>query len=450
MIFGYTYLDPIVVVIGTVMALWFLATRPVRLVPYLPTALSLYFFIPTVTLLTLWQTVPMLLTARLLVPGKLRLHGGVFIVVAFCSLIFASSAAYAVTFGDDSTRALIRAVYYLGILALFAFCYEMGRRPEAYELLLKGFVVIGIVYAAYGLYQIIAVEMGLPVRGILRGTLSADMAREHGLVRINSLANEPKRLGYVMFLSALACLFLAQIRPGQTVRLKFAAICILTLSLFTFSGSYFFAIAIFAGVTLFLYPTRITRVSVLVIIVVAATMAIFPELGVLEALQQGYERRLEEVEIGLDGKRVYRQEFFAWEYLSNHPISALFGVGMGQYFIELNQEYGPGVGLDEYGSLAPLNSTLLETLFDLGGPVVLIIYASLAWLIWRLRQAGENFLCLGLLFVTLQGLTILTLQFMVVFAGMGLSRLKARNARHPIHSRQLFHGRSQRDGRAVK
>lgn len=441
MIFGYTPYDPLVVLLGTVMALRFLIKRPVRLVPYLPTALSLYFFIPTVTLLTLWQTVPMLLTARLLVLQRLRLPAGSgAAVIAVCSLAIIGSAAYAVTFGDDITRALIRVVYYLGILALFSFCYEMGRRPEAYELLLKGFVIIGIVYALYGLYQIIAMKTGLPVRGILRGTHAADMAYEYGLVRINSLANEPKRLGYVMFLSVLACIFLAQIHPKKATRLRGVAIFILAMSLFTFSGSYFFAIAIFVGVALVLYPTRITGYAALLLALGAPTMGFFSESGFLDALQYGYERRLEEVEIGLDGTRVYRQEFYAWDYLEIHPITAVLGVGMGQYFIELYQAYGPGVGIDGLGNLVPMNSTFLETVYDLGGLVAILLYFSLALLIWRLRQAGETFLCLGLLFLTVQSLTVLTLQFIVVFAGMGLSRLKALNVRKPKSHGRLSHG----------
>lgn len=426
MIFGYTPFDPLVVLIGTAMALWFLSKRPMRLVPYLPTALSLYFFIPTVTLLTLWQTVPMLLTARLVVLGKLHLPGRARTVIAVCGLAFAASSAYAVTAGDDSARAVIRIVYYLGILALFSFSYEMGRRPEAHELLLKGFVVIGIVYTAYGLYQIVAIETGLPVRGILRGTSGADMAYEYGLVRINSLANEPKRLGYVMFMSAMACLFFVRSRPRHARRMKVAAISILALSLFTFAGSYFLAIAIFAGAALFLYPTRIAKYAALLLALGAAATGFFPELGVFDTLQHGYERRLEEVEIGVDGERVYRQEFFAWEYIKTNPISALFGVGMGQYFTELYQAYGPGVGINRYGTLIPMNSTFLETLLDLGGPVAILLYVSLAWLIWRLRQAGEAFLSLGLLFLTVQSLTILTLQFIVVIAGLGLARLHAK------------------------
>ena len=97
------------------------------------------------------------------------------------------SAGYALAAGADETRALIRILYYLGIFATLAFAYEMGRKPEAYEILLKGLVIMGIVYAVYGAYQIVAFYTGLPVRGIVYNASGESiMAFEGGLLRINS------------------------------------------------------------------------------------------------------------------------------------------------------------------------------------------------------------------------------------------------------------------------
>jgi len=428
-VFGYTFLDPLVVVCGTVLALWLLASKPVRLVAYLPTALSIYFIIPAITLLTLWQTVPLLLTARLAILGKVRIFGGAqpFFVVIFGAFLI--SAIYAVAVGEDRIRAVIRIIYYLGVFSLFLFCYEMGRKPESYRLLLKGFVVVGAVYAIYGLYQIIAMKLGLPVRGILRGTYGADMAYEYGVVRINSLANEPKRLGYLMFLSALACLFLARIEPWKARSLKLWAVFIFILSLFTFSGSFFLAVALFIIIASLLYPTWATKYLVFSLSIFSVIIILFPDMGLTEAISHGFERRLDEVEVGLDGARVYRQEFFAWDYLSSHPFASIFGVGLGQYFSTLYQEYGSGVGISGYGTLVPMNSNFLEILFDLSGIVAIFFYVSMSLLIWRLRQGGEMFFCLGLLFLLIQSFSILTLHLMVVFAGLGLAQLARHSSR---------------------
>lgn len=438
MVFGFTPLDPLVVLIGTVIAAYFLVRQPARLVAWLPAMLTVYVFIPFVTLLTLWQTVPLLLLARVFLNGKIKVPEQAKLLLLFLVLIFLGSSFYALLLGYDSERALIRIMYYLGLFSLFTFLFEMGRKEDCYKLLLKGFVVLGVVLSVYGLYQIVAFYSGLPLRGIVRGTSDAQVAFEGGILRINSLASEPKRLGYVMFLSSLACLFLARIEPHRALKLRFWAVFIFIMSLFTFAGSYFLAIALFIVTASVLYPTWTTKYLLAAIILFVGIQGLFPEIGLWESMVEGYERRLTEVEVGLDGMRVYRQEFFAEEYLANHPSASLFGVGLGQYFVTLYQEYGTGVGINEFGGLVPLNSTFLELVFDFGGILAVVLYAAIGVLIWKLRRAGEMFLCLGLLFLTLQSLTLLTLQFTVVFAGLGLGRLHQRGTRNST----LYDGRA--------
>lgn len=423
MLFGYTPLDPLVVLIGTGIAVFFLARNPVRLMGLMPTALTIYFFIPTVTLLTLWQTVPLLLTGRLFL--KARIHVARFAQPFLMVLLFAfaASSLYAVLHGGDTTRAAVRMLYYLGLFALMSFAYEMGRKPECLNILMRGLVVLGAVLAVYGLYQFVAAQTGLPVRGIVRGLNGAQMPFEGGVPRINSFASEPKRLGYVMFLCGMAALFLARATPAKAQRLTWTAYGIFALSIMTFAASYFLTIALFAAVALLLYPSRAAIYALGLILLGALIALVFPDLGLIDAIVEGYERRAAEFEVGLDGQVVYRQEFYAWDYLANNPASAISGVGLGQYFGVLNQAYGLGVGYSERGALLPLNSNFLELLFDLSGIAAVVVYAGIVLLILRLRSAGETFLCLALLFVTLQSLTILTLQWMVLFAGIGTARL---------------------------
>lgn len=421
--FGYTLLDPLIVLLGTGIAIYFLGTRPLRLMAWLPAMLTVYFFIPFVTLLTMWQTVPLLLAGRALLKGQLRAHGSVQLILLALLTVFMASAFYAVLLGPDPARAVIRILYYMGIFAIMSFAYEMGRREECYALLLKGLVTLGVVLMIYALYQIVAAYTGLPFRGILRGTGGAQAAFEGGFFRVNSLATEPKRLGYVMFVCALACLFLVQIRPERARRLKWTAAGILIMSLFTFAGSYFTAILLFGIVASILFPSRATKYVFGIFGVLIILMTAFPDLGVLEAVREGIDRRLNEVEVGLDGTRVYRQEFYAWDYLANHPAAAVFGIGIGQYFQTFANTYGIGAGINHFGGLQPLNSNFLELVFDLGGIAAVVFYGAIGVLILVLRRRGETFLCLALLFLTTQSLTILTLQFMVLFAGVGTGRL---------------------------
>lgn len=438
MLFGYTPFDPLVVLGSTAYTVYLLSRNPVRLIGWMPAALSFYFFMPFITLLTLWQVVLLILTGRAFFQLRLRaapFAQPVFLVVF---LAFVMSSIYGVFVGLDGTRAAIRILYYLGLFALMSFAYEMGRRPDCLQVLLKGLALTGVVLAVYGLYQIVAIQVGLPVRGIVRGTQGAQMAFENGILRINSFASEPKRLGYILFLGALACVFWARLQPQHGRRLWLAALGIFAMSLFTFAASYFAAVFLFVCAAVLLYPSRATIYFFGLLVMGAMAMVVFPDLGIYESLEHGYERRLEEVETGLDGQRVYRQEFFAQDYLARHPLAAIFGVGLGQYFVTLYQEYGVGVGFNGYGGLVPMNSTFLELVLDLGGAVAVLFYLAIAALIWQLRRAGEHFLCLALLFVTVQSLTILTVPFMVFFGGLGTARLVVRRQERRDRSQRFY------------
>lgn len=423
MLIGYTLLDPLIVLAGTFLALYYAVANPVRLMGWLPAALTVYFFIPFVTLLTLWQTVPLVLSARAFLKGRLFMAKEAQPIVLFFILAFIASICFGLLVGQDVMRAAIRAVYYVCIFALAFFCYEMARRPGCYETFLKGLALTGLVLGAYGAYQIFADYLGLPVRGIVRSTTASDMAYEYGIVRINSLANEPKRLGYVLFVCGMASLFFARLKLKRRQLFNWTGYGVLFMSLFTFSGSYFLSVFLFGLVSLILYPGRFSKYILGLLLLVFLVALMIPELGVFDAIQHGYERRAMEIEIGLDGNRVYRQEFYAWDFLINFPVTALWGVGLGQYYMTLFDQYGVGVGINEYGGLVPLNSTFLEMVFDFGFIVSVLFYGAMGWLILKLRKAGETYLCLALLFLVIQSFTILTMQFMVMFAGVALGRI---------------------------
>lgn len=423
MIFGYTLLDPVVVLVFAAMALYLLARAPVRLLPWLPTALTAYFFIPVVTLLSVGQVVSLILTARMFIRGRIAAAPRFMPVLVLMLVCFLISAAIGFLSGEDLTRTLLRASYYLGLLAVFAFSFEMLRKQGAYEVFVKGLAYLGIALAIYGLYQVLAVFAGLPLRGIVRGLYGAQIAFEGGLLRINSFASEPKRLGYVMFVCALACFEWARLNPSIRGKYTRWGYLVLATSALTFAGSYFIALVFFLLFMVVLFPSRATKL-VFAGLAGLLILSAVPETRLAEIAQDAYERRAQEVEVGLDGTKVYRQEFYAEDFLANNPQAILFGVGLGQYYSVLNREYGPGVGYGEDGeSLVPLNSAVLETLFDLSGIFALLMYSALAWLIWRLRRMGEKFLCLALLFVVLQSFTIQSLAFVAMLAGAASARL---------------------------
>ncbi len=429
MVFGYTILDPIIVLIGTVFAVWCLARRPTRLIPYMPAALSVYFFVPTVTLLTLWQTVPLLLFARLWVARRVVVADEAKPVIGLLATLFIASMCFALIFGLDSERAVVRSMYYFGAFAVFLFCYEMARRDGAYELFLKGMAITASAFAVYAVYQIIALQFGLPVRGIVRSVHGAQLAYEGGILRVNSFASEPKRLGYVLFVGAIACRAIAvRLSGSKRMAHNFLAVFCSFVSLLTFSGSYLLSVFLFVSVAVLLYPKRSIQFLLPATIVVVVFAVLQPENVLFSTIEKGIERRSHEVEVGLDGAKVYRQEFFANDYLLKNPLVAVTGAGVGQYYTVLNQNYGTGVGIGAGGSLLPMNSTFLELTFDVGGPFAVLFYGSLVMLILKLRKQQQHFLALSLLFLVIQSLTISTFLYICMFAGISLAECRRKAA----------------------
>ncbi len=425
MVFGYTNFDPLVVIFGTLLAIWYLNRNAVKLIGFMPTALSLWFFIPWFNTFTLSQALPLVLTARAALKGSIKLPKMARPVLLILAPCVAVSCLIAFSLGAQQARAIIRIIYYLSLFAMFGFSYELGRKPEATKILLKGFVILGIVYSMYGAYQILAYYTELPVRGIVRDTSGGStIAAMRGLPRVNSLANEPKRLGYVLFLSALACVFLARIQSRKvSQKLYGSATFIVAMSIMTFSSSYFLALACFSVGLLFLKPSKSMLYTVGIAIIAVIIVLLLPNSGILQAIVNSYDQRMSEFDHGIDNTVVYRQEFFAWDYLFKNPWAALFGVGLGQYYSVLNETYGYGAGLGEGGDLLPLNSNFLELVFDFGGIATLTIYSSLVALIIKLQKMKEFFYCYGILFLLCQSFTILTLIFTTLLAGLAVGRI---------------------------
>lgn len=436
MIFGYTPLDPVFVLAGSLFSLYLLLVHPNRLMLYLPAALSVYAIAPFVTLLTVADTVPLLILLITLLSGKFALPQRIqpwLITLVF--LIFFQALVALVADDLSPDRILIRSLYYLTLLTLFIFSLNACRKDETYHLLLRGMAIIAAIHAIYGLYQLIAVPAGLPVRGILRGTTGADIAMEGIFVRINGLANEPKRLGYVLGIGALAFFELARRHQGaRRRRLRQAGALVLAISLLTFSGSYFLALALMGLVLVVLYP-RFLKKLIVPGIVVGLAIPIFPDTSkqLWESIDMGFDRRATEVVAGLYGQKIYRQEFFAEEYLSIHPETILTGVGIGRSNSVLHEEFGNGAGYDE-GYLLPLNSEALQILFDLGGLGAIIVYGTLLALIWRAWRLRETFLMMALLLLGMQSLSILTMQFLAILMGAAWARMPAKD-KHPTPKR---------------
>jgi len=423
---GFGMIDYFVVLLSLALTAYFMATKPERLLLLLPTFLTIDFFIPFGSQLTPGRLVPLMIVAWVLVNyGALRtrkysrwIGAAVFVILA--------SFFYALIAGDAGLRSVLRALNYVNLVLIFLFVYHTAEDKRTFALAVWGLAIAGMLHGGYAVYQLIAHKIGLPFRGIVYNEFGSGVVSElAGAFRINGLADEPKRLGYILFAAALAAAWLLTLRK-TTLRqrriLHVTAWGCLGVSLLTYSTSYYTAVTIWMALY-FLISAWARKLAVLAagaLLVVPSALTTASNWFADTALS-----RSEEVAQGLDARFVYRQEFYAQALLEDNPVAALTGVGLGRYNKVIEEEYGVGAGLSLEGFIKPLNSQVLEVVLDLGLPGLLLLYGAAAALIWRLGRRGSQRLLVGgiVSFLAIQSVLIGNLPYLVFSMGMAAALL---------------------------
>lgn len=426
--YGYTFFDSIIVIIASLLALYAALKVPGRLMLFLPAMLSVYVFIPFLTLLRLSDIVSIILFGVIVIQGKFFFPGGVKQSIQILLLIFALELIASIIIGDTVfLRIIIRTMSYVGLLGLFLFSWQECQNKNNYELLIRGVAIIALIHATYGVYQIVASKTGLPFRGIVRDIYHVQVAYEGDLLRINGLADEPKRLGYLLAAGSFAFFELARqlSNTQRAMLLRLFGIGVFGVSVLTFSGSYFLAAGFAGGLIMLLRPPNMKFLAVIASLIICFGIVFAGSVSQLvNSVLTGFERRVDEVELGLDGKVVYRQEFFAQQFLEQNPITIITGVGIGRSNKALNTAFGDGAGLDDI-YLLPLNSGFFQLIFDMGIVGTLLIYSALLVIIIRAWRQKEIFIVQILVLLGIQSFTIIVMQYLVVFMGAALARISA-------------------------
>jgi hypothetical protein len=442
---GFGAIDYVVVASIALCAAYLLSTRPALLLVLLPLFVTVDFFVPVATQLTPSRFVPMMLGAWLLLGSRrsMRTNEAIWLIPGATMLLL--SLACALLEADSGLRPILRTLHYLNLYFLFLFTVRVSRDERALRSLLWGLVLAGAAHGGYAAYQLLAYNLGLPYRGIVYGASGAGgTALAAGeAFRINGLADEPKRLGYVLFAATLACLHFTPMLPVRR-RVIVAAIALTcsTLSLLTFSVSYYLSVALALALIAATSPRAIRHLLFGALVLLAAA-SVFPQaidrqsarmLAMLEA-------RSAEVAAGLDSEVVYRQEFYANDFLRTHPEAAITGVGIGRYNRVLNDAYGTGVGYGPGGAVRPLNSQVLEIVLDLGAAGLVLFYGTLAAIILALgtRNAIEVALRSLLIFLAVQSLTIQDLQLTAIVMATSVACIRMRR-RASVHPAPAFAG----------
>jgi hypothetical protein len=427
---GFGMIDYFVVLLSFALTAYFMVTKPERLLLLLPTFLTIDFFIPFGSQLTPGRLVPLMIGVWVLVNyGALRTRKYSPWIGAAFFIIFASFF-YALISGDAGLRSVLRALSYVNLVFIFLFVYHTAEDKRTFALAVWGLAIAGMLHGGYAVYQFIAHKIGLPFRGIVYNEFGSGVVGElAGAFRINGLADEPKRLGYILFAAALAAAWLLTLRK-TTLRqrriLNVTAWGCLGVSLLTYSTSYYIVLPIWMALY-FLISAWVRKFAVISAFLAAGALLVVPS-----ALTTASDRfadivlsRSDEVAQGLDARFVYRQEFYAQALLKDNPVAVLTGVGLGRYNKVLEEEYGAGAGFDLEGFVKPLNSQVLEVVLDLGLPGLLLLYGAAAALIWRLGRRGRQRLLVGgiVSFLAIQSVLIGNLPYLVFSMGMAAAFL---------------------------
>lgn len=439
MSFGHGILDYLVVAGVFCVTFFFLWSDPRKLLLWLPLFLTIDFFIPLGTQLTPSRFVPAMLGVWLLFVGFPRLNFHQLFAVAVAFLLIALATFYSLDQGDTGLRPIFRAAHYASLIFVFLFTIRIARTRPLVELILWGLVLAGTVHGIYAIYQLFASTFGLPFRGVVYSAGGGSGHSQLGsMIRVNGFADEPKRLGYVLFSAALSIFFLvtnrernnrndllAHIRAffiSRTYLVSIAVAC-LGASLLTYSGSYFLAVAIFAAIMVVTFSGR-AILSLGVALLSGLLLAVAaPQLteAYSERAADLLDQRLTEVEEGLGAQKVYRQEFFAEEIISRDPWILLTGVGMGRYNQVFFRTFGTGAGLGFRGDIMPLNAQPYEVVLDLGVIGFLLLFGSalaIAITVGRKSSIGSALSAL-IIFLSVQSLFIDAKFYLVLLMAAG-------------------------------
>lgn len=440
MIGGFGTIDYVVVVLACLISVVCLAERPKALLLILPTLLTIDFFIPMGTQLTPYRIVPLMLGAWLLLTGRFGVSSKYNIPLALFIVWVALCMLYGLSYDDSGNRPILRLGYYLGIISIFVFSYHVIRNRNGLEAAIFGIWIAAIMHGVYSAYQVMAYNLGLPFRGIVYGDSGRGFVvpfGDTGIIRVNGFADEPKRLGYVLFCGIIVSLLYwsrayagavpspywrirSRLRVGTAI-----AVCCTMLAgagLMTLAGSFYAAVAAALLLSVFVFTKYGLSAIVALGLAISLAASIAPDklTEFSSTAIESMSSRADEVEKGLDAKTVYRQEFFAQDHLAQNWEDIVIGVGLIRYNTVLAEKYGPGAGFTADGRVMPINSQILEIAFDLGIPGLLVLYIGGTLLFVGVARVGPTGAALGfmMLFMLLQSAFVMNLHLLSFVAAM--------------------------------
>lgn len=282
-------------------------------------------------------------------------------------------------------RPAIQFLAYLIAFSYFPLAREAARFEGSFERIVDYYAAAAILVALVGLYQFVALKLGLGFMPIYRAqgfesrSIAAFAYGDAVVQRLYSLAGEPKSLG--IFLTPFVVMGIAlafrerRVFPRWWNRKIFFLIAAF-VDIMTYSSAVLIALGVIAIALALLDSRGWIRVAAVVAVfailagntVMTGNSANHPQGGVETLENLVYARTVDRVATEYQE----RNETAALELLWEHPEYALAGVGLGMYPFHLPGLYF-GTGIE------PIDSGWVVVLMDLG----LLGGVFLGLLVWR-------------------------------------------------------------------
>tara|TARA_B100000809_G_scaffold201247_1_gene201797 strand:- start:2095 stop:3438 length:1344 start_codon:yes stop_codon:yes gene_type:complete len=420
---GHGFIDYAFVYSMMYYAFWAGQTKPHRILYILPACLSCFFFIPVGSNLTADKLVPTVFIISVVLSkgssyfalqnkNSNNWSGKMWLLIAFSiviGLIYTDFYVQHVKSPLFSTRMLIQVISYINFMLIFIILRKECSKLNGKNILLKSFIITTSILCLYGLYQHFAHQFGWPYRGIVYSANKTGFGgfsnSKDFIFRVNSLANEPKRLTYFL---VIGLLILLKYKKDVLTKINFII--------------YYFLILLH-GIVLWL--TYATSIYIILTIFIAFLMIytffikfnkiLFRQLSIITLLglatfiyQKKYIKTLYEVRVGkqIDDEEI-RAEVKGQEFILNYPEMFILGLGPGNYNFALSKEYPEEAGLSEQGRiLIPFNSALMTYLFDFGLLGLLIIVIPLTQIVFNNKIASRNEFSIFVFFLYCTTLTL--------------------------------------------
>lgn len=383
---GHGAIDYIIVILLSLYAFGAGQTKPHRILYILPACISFFFFIEVGPRLTPEKLVPFIFVSSVILSKGVNYFAistkknkientwismiwivvGVSIIIGF---IYNNYYSNYLTTSFLSTRLIVQITSYINFILIYVIVRKECTKPFAKNIFFKSLLFTSLILCIYGVYQYIAHEFGLPYRGIVYSENSTGIGSftsdESTIFRINSLANEPKRLTYVICLSILLLLLKRNliIEKIKSVPYYFILLLHIYILWLTYSTSIYFSIAFFlAFLILYVVFIKFNKMLFrqLLLIVILSFTGYYYQKNYFDKL---YETR---VQNQLEREEV-RAEVKGQEFLFDNPEMFILGLGPGIYNFALAKEYPNKAGLSENGRfLIPFNSALMTYIYDFG------------------------------------------------------------------------------------